>query len=83
MGSRNGCFLNGNRVYQAVLSNNDKITLGSKDFFFSFERSYNNWRINTQSQNAKWNEELSRIPHLAKNNNPVLILGPSGTGKEV
>ena len=83
MGSRNGCFLNGNRVYQAVLSNNDKITLGSKDFFFSFERSYNNWRINTQSQNAKWNEELSRIPHLAKNNNPILILGPSGTGKEV
>lgn len=83
MGSRNGVFLNGNRVYQAVLSNNDKIDLGHLSFYFSFSRLGDSWQINSRSQNAKWNEQLARIPYLAKTDSPVLILGPSGTGKEV
>ena len=32
MSSKNGTFLNGNRVYKALLKNNDQIQLGKKDF---------------------------------------------------
>ena len=83
MNSRNGVFLNGNRIYQAVLSHNDKIKIGNLVFTFSFEKYNHKWQLSTQSLNKKWNQQLSRIPHLAQTNCPVLILGPSGTGKEI
>lgn len=83
MKSRNGVLLNGNRVYQAVLSHNDQIQIGKTKFSFSFERFNKNWNLLTQSLNSDWNKELSRVPSLSKSDYPVLLLGPSGTGKEV
>ncbi len=83
MNSRNGVFLNGNRIYQAVLSHNDKIQIGNLTFTFSFEKYNHKWQLSTQSLNEKWNQQLNRIPHLAQTDCPILILGPSGTGKEI
>ncbi|MGI9548935.1 MAG: sigma 54-interacting transcriptional regulator [Bdellovibrionales bacterium] len=83
MQSRNGVFLNKNRIYKAVLSHNDKIQIGNLQFTFSFEKYNHKWKLSAQSLNQKWNEQLSRIPHIAQTNCPILILGPSGTGKEV
>ena len=83
MDSRNGIYLNGNRVYKAVLRNNDHIQIGKSVFHFSFERFSNKWQLLSRSFNELWNMQLSRIPHIAKSAYPVLLLGPSGTGKDM
>ncbi len=83
MNSQNGVFLNGSRVYQATLTHNDSIQIGKTQLTFSSERFNQKWKIISQSLNRKWNEALSRIPHLALSESPVLILGPSGSGKEL
>ena len=83
MNSQNGVFLNGSRIKTALLNNNDNIQIGNQQFTFSFERFNYQWETLFQSQNKQWNETLSRIPHVANSSSPVLILGPSGTGKEL
>ena len=83
MGSQNGVFLNGSRIQTAVLTHNDTIKIGGQQFTFSFERYNQKWQMTFQSRNKKWNETLSRIPYIAASDAPVLILGPSGTGKEL
>ena len=83
MNSRNGTFLNGSRVFKALLKNNDRIQLGEREFIFSFERFDNRWSIHTESKNPDWNRQLKSLPDIAKSNMPVLITGPSGTGKEM
>ena len=83
MDSKNGVFLNGNRVFKAILKNNDRIQLGEKELIFSFERFDNHWDIYTKSKNSNWRRQLESLPDIAGNNMPVLITGPSGTGKEM
>ena len=83
MNSQNGIFLNGSRVHQAILNHNDGIQIGKTQFTFSFERYNHKWKMISQSRNKQWNETLSRIPHLALSEAPILILGPSGSGKEL
>ena len=83
MSSQNGVFLNGSRIHQAILNHNDSIQIGKTQFTFSFERYNHKWKMISQSRNKKWNETLSRIPHLALSDAPILILGPSGSGKEL
>ncbi len=83
MNSRNGTFLNGNRVYKALLKNNDRIQLGKRSFTFSFERFDTHCNIHTESKNLEWSRQLKSLPDMAKSNMPVLITGPSGTGKEM
>ena len=83
MSSRNGTFLNGSRVFKALLKNNDRIQIGTREFIFSFERFNNHWSIHTKSKNPDWNRQLKSLPDIARSNMPVLITGPSGTGKEM
>ena len=83
MNSRNGTFLNGSRVFRALLKNNDRIQLGKRTFTFSFERFDDHWNIHTESKNPVWSRQLKSLPDMAKSNMPVLITGPSGTGKEM
>ena len=83
MNSRNGTFLNGSRVFRALLKNNDRIQLGKRTFIFSFERFDDHWNIHTESKNPEWSRQLKSLPDMAKSNMPVLITGPSGTGKEM
>lgn len=83
MNSRNGLFLNGTRVYKAILTDNDKITLGDFHLYFSFDQYGLSWPLKTKSLNKDWNKELACVPHAAQTDSPILILGPSGTGKEI
>ena len=83
LNSQNGIFLNGSRVHEAILNHNDSIQIGKTQFTFSFERYNHKWKLIHQSLNKKWNETLSRIPYLAQSEAPALILGPSGSGKEI
>ena len=82
MKSRNGTFLNGSRVFKALLKNNDHIKIGNTEFVFSFKRFKKNWNLFHQSLNPEWNKQLSQIRSMAQTPFPVLIFGPSGTGKE-
>ena len=82
MSSRNGTFLNGNKIYKAVLKNNDRIKIGKTEFIFSSKRFNYDWKIFHQSLNVSWNTQLKRLPSMAESGFPVLIYGASGTGKE-
>ena len=81
--SSNGTFLNGNRVFKALLKNNDRIQVGNTEFNFSFEKFDTHCNIHTTSKNPGWKQQLDKLPNMARSNMPVLITGPSGTGKEM
>ncbi len=83
MNSRNGTFLNGNRVFKALLKNNDRIQIGKREFIFSFEKLEPHLNIYTRSKNTAWQEQLNNLRNIAQSAMPVLINGPSGTGKEM
>jgi len=83
MNSSNGTFLNGNRIIKAQLKNNDRIKVGKTEFIFSFERFDSCKNIHMESKNEYWSQQLKSLPDMAKTTMPVLITGPSGTGKEM
>ena len=83
MRSRNGTFVNGAKVQEAQLQDGDRILLGQTEFRFSSEASFEEDRVIITSKNLLWNEQLERLPTIAQSDLPVLLLGPSGSGKEV
>lgn len=77
-----GTFINGSRVLEAYLKDGDIIQIGSQEMIFiSEEETTSIFPMN--SRNEVWNQELRALVHVAKRKDPVLILGPSGTGKDV
>ena len=78
--SRNGSFLNGSRVTEAILTLNDRIRFGETTYVFS-ESPGDVARLS--SKNDAWNEQLKRLPAFASTEFPILITGPSGSGKEI
>lgn len=83
MRSRNGTFVNGAKIQEAQLQNGDRILIGKTEFNFSPEASFAEDRVTMNSLNKSWSEQLERIPSIAQSDLPVLLLGPSGSGKEV
>lgn len=81
--SRNGTFVNGSRILEAKLQEHDRLRFGTTEFIFSSEKGFGLPPTFTASKNAKWNEQLSRLPAVAQSPHPVLLLGPSGAGKEI
>ncbi len=78
--SRNGTFLNGTRIVESILSIGDKVKFGESTYVFSESPAEEN---ELTSKNLAWNEQLRRLPAFASTNFPVLITGPSGSGKEI
>lgn len=80
-----GTFVNEVPVTEAYLHEGDIIKLGQQSFLFSIHRKTQTQLqgIGLSSKNPNWNMELSSLGNIAKTDFPVLILGPSGTGKEV
>ena len=81
--SRNGTYLNGARVFEAMLGDGDLIHVGQMDLHFTWRRLSNDSEFRLKSKNPIWNEQLQKLPNLAQSPYPVLICGPSGTGKDV
>ena len=82
--SKNGTFLNGERILEAPLKPYDEIQVGQSCFLYreSLEIKTNIPESFYQSKNQSWQKELNRIPAIGVSDMPVLIMGPSGAGKE-
>lgn len=81
--SRNGTFINGAQILEALLQDGDTVRIGNTEFLFQFDRGAKKQEITATSKNSFWKEQLQRIPSIADSDLPVLILGESGTGKEL
>lgn len=81
--SRNGTYLNGARVVEALLNDGDRLRLGGVDLEFSWQRKDGDREFLLSSRNVHWKSQLDRLPSIAQSLFPVLLTGPSGTGKDV
>ena len=89
--STNGTFHNGQRVTEAPLQSNDIIQCGRSVLLFRMAQS----RVGAAQPppldvppgfwtlNPSYEEALERLSHVARTNLPVVLLGETGTGKEV
>lgn len=82
LNSASGTFLNGTQVVEAILNEGDIIGIGNYRFRFS-NCSPLDRPERLKSKNAKFDLQLSQLPHLAPTDHSILIEGPSGTGKDV
>jgi DNA-binding NtrC family response regulator len=77
-----GTSLNSSCILEAWLQAEDEIQIGESIFVFSHEITTHEG-IGLSSKNKDWNQQLERLGHVARTDFPVLLLGSSGTGKEV
>jgi DNA-binding NtrC family response regulator len=80
--SSEGSFVNNMRVMEACLQDGDIIRIGNQEIVF-LEKEDEPGVFPIKSRNEIWNQELQRLYQVAKTEFPILILGPSGTGKDV
>ena len=79
--SRNGTFVNETQVNEAVLKHGDHIRIGQTEIFVKSEKkAYPKTQLT--SKNKAYKKQLEQLPCLAQSNFPVLIMGPTGSGKE-
>ncbi|MBX3021541.1 MAG: sigma 54-interacting transcriptional regulator [Bdellovibrionales bacterium] len=83
MRSRNGTYVNGTRVVEAVLNDGDRIRIGQTEIGFAAQKVENPDPFALSSRNPCWNLQLQRLPNIALSQFPVLLTGPSGSGKDV
>jgi len=82
--SSNGTFLNGKEIHEAPLKSYDEIRVGNSHFKFREDLELDSKipKEFYESKNKKWKSDLDKIPAYGGTDMPVLILGPSGSGKE-
>ncbi len=79
--STNGTYVNGARVVECYLNEGDAISFGETEFVFTADKKIEPKKLT--SKNAEWAKQLEQITHFANTEFPVLLLGASGTGKEI
>ncbi|MEK6773837.1 MAG: sigma 54-interacting transcriptional regulator [Bdellovibrionota bacterium] len=80
--SLQGSYVNDLMVNETELKDGDLIRLGQQELFFCLE-SASEKSFDLNSRNSSWNETLQRLVKVAQTDFPILLLGPSGTGKDV
>jgi len=83
-GSKNGTLVNGHRVVRAELGPDDLLELGSSFFFVrpgAPEADLDRTALRTL--NAPLAQDLQLLARVARSRVPVLLLGETGTGKEL
>ncbi len=81
--SRNGTFVNGARIFEAQLNDGDRIRIGRSELTFSWRKEGGGAIDELTSLNEAWGAQLKRLPNVASSPFPILLTGPSGSGKDV
>lgn len=81
--SSSGSFINGQAVLEAVLADGDWIKIGEEEILFVLSQEKKVSSFPLRSKNPTWNQKLSKLGAISQTDFSVLILGPSGSGKEV
>lgn len=77
-----GIFLNGVRVAEAYVEPGDWIRAGETEFQFAAPAAAED-RFPIRSRCPQWDETLRSLENVSRSDHPVLLLGPSGAGKDV
>ncbi|MFN8943646.1 MAG: sigma 54-interacting transcriptional regulator [Pseudobdellovibrionaceae bacterium] len=81
--SKSGSFINGTRISEGILADGDLIQVGESEMrFLQFENN-STPSFPMKSKNQQWNAQLQNLARYAQTEFPILLLGPSGTGKDV
>jgi DNA-binding NtrC family response regulator len=95
LGSKNGSYVNGARVAEALLADGDTLEIGSTMFVFRaatpgarvtqevIDASLGNPNRALRTGNPRLAAQLASVQRVAGAAIPMLVLGPSGTGKEL
>lgn len=80
--SKGGTFVNSAQIIECILTDGDLISAGYADFVVhDLEKVKNEFPLKSKSE--FWNQQLQTLGSVAETDYPVLLLGPSGTGKDV
>lgn len=80
--STEGTFVNSAQIVESILSDGDLISAGYADFVVhDLEKAKLQFPLSSKSET--WNQQLQTLGSVAQTDHPVLLLGPSGTGKDV
>lgn len=79
--SSNGSLINETPVLEAHLQLNDRLRFGETQFTFSTYKEPASEVA--KSKNSEWQKQLERLPAFAATEHTVLVIGPSGSGKEI
>lgn len=74
-------YVNDFAIQESPLAEGDIIRVGRTEYRFT--KSSQKTKLNLTSANAMWASDLNRIAHAANTDFPILILGPSGAGKDI
>lgn len=77
-----GTFVNGAQVIEAVLKDGDLISIGASDFVVH-DKSKVAKEFPLSSKCEYWDQQLKSLSSVAATKFPVLLLGPSGAGKDI
>lgn len=82
MRSDAGTLVNGAFIIEAILRDGDLVTVGQHDFVVhDLEVIKKDFPL--KSRYEYWNEQLKTLATVALTKHPILLLGPSGSGKDI
>jgi transcriptional regulator with GAF, ATPase, and Fis domain len=80
--STNGTYVNGAKILEAQLQDGDLVTIGMADLVIhDLTKTVSDFPMNSRTD--YWQQTLKSLSHVAKSEYSVLLLGPSGSGKDV
>jgi len=82
MRTQSGTLVNGAQILEAILKDGDLITIGKHDFVVhDLEVIKKNFPM--KSRYEYWDNQLKNLSSVAATKHPILLLGPSGSGKDI
>lgn len=78
-----GVFVNQTQILEAQLHDGDEISLGVLKLQFMNDIPQPTEAFPITSKNEIWNSELQNLTFVSRTQFPILLLGPSGTGKDL
>lgn len=76
--------VNGTEIIAAYLKEGDEIGIGEKVYYFLQDfKSIGSSTFGLASKSPKWQRQLDLLKSVSETDFPILLLGASGTGKEI